>query len=74
MAEDRPDISAELAGFNRPALFYCGEEDPLRPSVSRCAGFFPDGRFAEIAGCNHMTAFTRSDLITPHLEAFLGDA
>lgn len=74
VAEDRPDISKALSGFDRPALFYCGSEDPLRPAVARCAEFFPQGRFAEVKGCNHMSAFTRADLVTPHLQAFLSEA
>lgn len=73
VAEDRPDISEALSGFERPALFFSGSEDPLRDTIARCAEFFPEARFAEIEGCNHMTAFLGADLVARRLNAFLGE-
>ncbi|WP_372624410.1 alpha/beta fold hydrolase [Falsiroseomonas sp.] len=74
VAEDRPDISAELAAFDRPCLFWAGAEDPLRDEVARCAAFLPRASFAEIPGCNHLTALTEAELVLPHLLPFLGSA
>ncbi|PQA88382.1 alpha/beta fold hydrolase [Hyphococcus luteus] len=73
VAEDRPDISNAFSGFERPALFFSGGDDPLHDAVARCAEFFPDARFAEIEGCNHMTAFLRADLVALRLNAFLAE-
>jgi pimeloyl-ACP methyl ester carboxylesterase len=72
VAEDRPDISAALADFARPCLFYAGGDDPLYGALGRCASFFADARFLEVRGRNHLTALTDADLVLPELITFLG--
>ncbi len=72
VAEDRPGLLDRLGGFDRPCLFFSGTDDPLRPEIARAAGLLPRARFVEIAGCNHMTALQRADLVLPPLCAFLG--
>lgn len=73
VAEDRPDISRSLRDFPRPCLFFTGTEDPLRSKIERAAKLLPRGRLVEIRGCNHVTALQRSDLVLPHVLAFLDD-
>lgn len=72
VAEDRPDISAALAaGPERRFLFYVGAKDPLCDSVARDARFLPGACYFEVAGCNHLTALLRTDLMLPRVLAFL---
>jgi pimeloyl-ACP methyl ester carboxylesterase len=73
VAENRPDISTELAGFERPCLFYAGSEDPLRGEASRSAKFLPNARYFEMPGCTHLKALLRADLIVPEVLAFLAE-
>ncbi|WP_119460311.1 alpha/beta hydrolase [Rhodospirillaceae bacterium SYSU D60014] len=73
VAEDRPDISATLAGLERLCLFYVGTEDSLRAQIRRCAQLLPQAEILELPGCNHLTALLRTDLVLPRLLPFLSD-
>ena len=74
MANDRPDISADLMlRTTAPCLFYAGEADPLCPLVERCANELYDARFFSLPGLNHIQGAIRSDLVLPRLVGFLAE-
>jgi pimeloyl-ACP methyl ester carboxylesterase len=73
VANDRPDISVEIAGFPRPCLFYAGGDDPLHQAVARTPELMPRARFVSLAGRNHLTALLRVDLVVPQVLAFLNE-
>ena len=56
-----------------PVLVLSGDDDELRAGsdARRAAGALGDASFVEIADANHGKLYVRSDLILPHLTAFL---
>ena len=71
VTRDRPDISDSLQQFNLPSLLFAGEADPLFNLVQRCAEDLPDAQFLSLPGLNHFQTVLRSDLLLPHIAAFL---
>jgi pimeloyl-ACP methyl ester carboxylesterase len=60
VADDRPDLSRDLAAVANPLLFYAGSHDPVHDAALAFAGTF--GRpFASLWGLNHMQAFFAVD-------------
>lgn len=71
VAEDRPDISDQLSGLNRSALFYAGSEDPICENLNRSTQLVSQGEALELSGSNHISTFLHADLILPHVMRFL---
>jgi len=66
-----PLSDEELAGITAPCFLYCGDQDPFYSGMQRSVELIPRARFLSLDGFNHITAFTRSDLILPYINAFL---
>ncbi|HYE51219.1 MAG TPA: alpha/beta fold hydrolase [Azospirillaceae bacterium] len=73
VAEDRGDLSAALAAFPRPCLFYAGGDDPVRAGAEQAGGLAPRGRHVGLPGLNHMTAFARADAALAAVLPFLDE-
>jgi pimeloyl-ACP methyl ester carboxylesterase len=71
VANDLRDISAKLTAFNRPCLFYAGASDPVCDAARRAALDMPRGESVVIKGCNHITAWQRSECVLPHIGGWL---
>lgn len=70
VAFDRPDLSDRLRGSGCPCMVYVGAKDPMRASCELAARLPNSGVFRGLPGLNHITAFLRSDVVLPHLQAF----
>ena len=68
-----PRVEEALPQMTMPVLLLSGDDDELfAGSRARlAASLLPDGRFVEVAGANHFTLYVRSDLVLPHVCAFL---
>jgi pimeloyl-ACP methyl ester carboxylesterase len=70
--EHWPDISEEVSKVSLPTMIYCGTEDEGNYEPARRASeAMPNARFVSIDGLDHLQAFFRSDLVLPHVRAFL---
>jgi pimeloyl-ACP methyl ester carboxylesterase len=54
-----------------PTLFLVGSEEPFVDEAGRAAGLMPDARCEILPGLDHVQTFFRSDLLLPHVRAFL---
>lgn len=71
---DAPDFTATLARLTAPLLVYVGERDtPFHDRARRAIGGLPHVTFVALPGLDHGQAFTRSDLVLPHVRRFLAD-
>ena len=74
----RPSMEHILPALDIPCLLYCGDADLRHAAVQRCAAALPAGRFVSLTGLNHFAGMMRSDMVLPHVLAFLdaqpGDA
>ena len=71
LTTDRDDLGDVLPTMRMPCLIYVGTEDPRLPRVRDCARLMPNGTFFSLPDCTHVGAFGRTDLVLPHLTAFL---
>jgi pimeloyl-ACP methyl ester carboxylesterase len=70
--ETYPDITQEVSAVTLPTMIYCGTEDEGNYEAARRASeAMPNARFVSIDGLDHLQAFFRSDLVLPHVRAFL---
>ncbi len=62
-----------LSGMTMPVLVLSGDDDELYAGsqARRAASELADASFVEIADADHGKLYLRSDLIVPHLTAFL---
>lgn len=67
------DYVAALPNVTIPCLIYCGEADGEHEGAQRAAAKMPHARFVSIPGCDHLQAIWRTDLVLPHIKAFLSD-
>jgi pimeloyl-ACP methyl ester carboxylesterase len=70
-SERHPDISADLPAVSLPALIYCGTEDLIHDQARRASEAMPNARFVPLNGLDHFQTYFRSDLVLPHVRAFL---
>ena len=68
---DRADISQILPSMSMPTLLFAGDADVEFSTIARAAREIPLAEFVSILGANHIQAYQRSYLITPHLLSFL---
>jgi len=59
------------ATLTTPSFHYSGEQDAFLPAIRQAAEAMPGAIFKVIPGLNHLTGFTRSDLVLPLVRAFL---
>lgn len=67
VADDRPDLSAELAARAIPTLLYAGSEDSLAPCARRFAAA-TGADFLELPDLNHFQAFFAVDAVVAAVE------
>jgi pimeloyl-ACP methyl ester carboxylesterase len=70
-ADDPIDIVP--ATINVPSLVIVGEDDFNCAAAQKCAQQMPAATLVVLPGLNHLTAFVRSDLMLPHIKAFLNN-
>lgn len=69
----REDITGTLAETCVPILLLAGDQDPRLPSVRNTAAKIPGATLVELPNCNHLDAFTRTDLTLPSIRHFLAE-
>jgi len=55
-----------------PCLLFVGEDDPRFARVQECVNVLPNATFFALPGCDHIAGLARSELVVPHVRAFLG--
>jgi pimeloyl-ACP methyl ester carboxylesterase len=69
---ERPSREADLPTINVPTLIYCGDKDHrLHDSARQAADAMPNATFVSLDGLNHLDGFLESELVLPHVKAFL---
>jgi pimeloyl-ACP methyl ester carboxylesterase len=63
-----PDM---LRAFDKPCLIFVGEADPRLADSHEMASHLSDATLATLPGLNHVQTYARSDLVLPHIRAFL---
>jgi len=71
LAQDRSGLEDVLPAMQMPCCLYAGEMDPIYPEVEACSRHIPQATFFSLPGLNHCDAYARSDLVLPHVTAFL---
>jgi pimeloyl-ACP methyl ester carboxylesterase len=68
---DREDFSDVLPTMRMPCLLFAGSADLRFPLVEECARRIPNSTFFSLVDRGHVAALAESDLVLPHLRAFL---
>ena len=68
---DRPSVEEILPTLAMPCLLYAGDADGAYPRVKQCASLIPDATFVSLPGLDHWAGLYRSDVVLPHVRAFL---
>ena len=66
-----PSLEAALPTIQTPTLIYFGTDDYPDRLPERAAAKMPNATVLALEGLNHSQAIRRSDLVLPHVEAFL---
>ena len=74
LSRDRLDFSSVLPTMLMPCLLYVGENDPRLPQMRECMKHLANATFFSIPELGHVDAYARSDLVLPHVSAFLAKA
>lgn len=61
----------ELEGITLPCLLYCGDQDPFYKGAQASVQLMPRAIFVSLGGLNHITAFSRSDVVVRFVKQFL---
>ena len=61
----------DLAGISVPCLLYCGDLDPFHDGAQESVQQMPRAVFISIHDLNHITAFSRSDVVVRFVKQFL---
>jgi len=61
----------ELAGISVPCLLYCGDLDPFHNGAQESIQHIPHATFVSMHGLNHISAFSRSDVVVPLVRQYL---
>jgi pimeloyl-ACP methyl ester carboxylesterase len=71
IAQDREGLEAGLSRITMPCCLYAGEADPMFSEVKQASRLVVTEKFFSLAGLDHLQGFVRSDLVLPHVRAFL---
>jgi pimeloyl-ACP methyl ester carboxylesterase len=66
-----PGLDDALPTIQTPTLIYYGTDDYPDRLPERAAAKMPNATVVALEGLNHAQAIRRSDLVLPHVEAFL---
>ncbi|MXY46422.1 MAG: alpha/beta fold hydrolase [Chloroflexi bacterium] len=67
----RPNMSPVLPTMTMPCLVYCGDADGLHVGAAECVKRMPNVTWVSLPGLDHTQAMERSELVLPHVQAFL---
>ena len=62
---------ADLPTIKTPVMLLVGTEEPFVEQAREAAGLLPRGVYVPLEGLDHVQTFFRSDLVLPHVRAFL---
>jgi pimeloyl-ACP methyl ester carboxylesterase len=71
LTQDRESNADVLPSLTMPCLLFAGELDPRFAKVQQLASDLPNVTFLRLAAYDHIDAAVRSELVIPHLKAFL---
>jgi pimeloyl-ACP methyl ester carboxylesterase len=71
LTQDRESNADGLPLMTMPCLLFVGELDPRLARVRECASALQNPTLLTLPECDHFTALVRSDLVIPHMKAFL---
>jgi pimeloyl-ACP methyl ester carboxylesterase len=71
LTQDRVSNADVLPTMTMPCLLFVGELDPRLAAVKKCASELPNVTFFTLPECDHIDTLVRSDLVIPHIKAFL---
>jgi pimeloyl-ACP methyl ester carboxylesterase len=73
LTQDRDSLADILPTTTMPCLLFAGDSDPRLPQVQACSKELSNGTFFSVPADGHLAPFARSDLVLPHVRAFLAD-
>jgi pimeloyl-ACP methyl ester carboxylesterase len=68
---DRAPLAEVLPLMTMPCLLFVGEDDPRLPQMQQCCMALANATLVSFPACDHVAGFARSDLVLPHVTAFL---
>ena len=71
LTQDRASLADVLPLMTMPCLLFAGDSDPRLPQVQACLKGLGNGTFFSVPASDHLASFARSDLVLPHVSAFL---
>jgi pimeloyl-ACP methyl ester carboxylesterase len=74
LTQNRASNAGGLASMTMGCLVFVGELDPRLPQARQCASVLPNATFFTLPECDHAASSIRSELVIPHLKAFLSQA
>ena len=72
-AQNRPSLIDRLSRIATPCLLYAGDRDFVFSRAKATASQIASAKFQLLPGLSHPEGFMRSDLVLPHVLAFLND-
>ena len=72
LADDWTSNPGILPRMTMPCLVYVGEaDDDYYPGAKECVKYMPNVTFVSLSSLDHWDAFSRGDLVLPHVKRFL---
>ena len=71
LTQNRGSNADGLPSMTMPCLLFVGELDPRLPQARQCASVLPNATLFTLPECDHAASAIRSELVIPHLRAFL---
>jgi pimeloyl-ACP methyl ester carboxylesterase len=68
---DRPSLEEIMPNLTFPCLIFIGDEDSRRSEAETYAQLLPDATFVSLPSIDHWAGLYRSDVVLPHIRAFL---
>ncbi len=69
--QDYTSVADVLPTISAPCLLFVGEADPCLAEMRECLPDLANTTFFTMPGCDHIATMARSDLVLPHVQAFL---
>lgn len=74
MRDGKYGLADSLPKLGIPCLLYVGEADPIINNVRESSLLIPGASFVTLPGVDHLSGWSRSDLVIPHIHSFLKEA
>ena len=71
MTQDRPSVAEMLPKMSTSCLLFAGEADPRLARIRECAAKLSNATLFSLPGLDHVGTFLASNLVLPHVQAFL---